>query len=87
MILKRRASSLQWVPQSQFAGYYAALDKGFYEDEGLDVTIIPGGPDVSNSQVVASGQAEFGVGWLPGKILAPREAGAKLVNIGQIFQR
>lgn len=78
---------LQWVPQSQFAGYYAALDKGFYKDEGLDVTIIPGGPDVSNSQVVASGQAEFGVGWLPGKILAPREAGAKLVNIAQIFQR
>jgi NitT/TauT family transport system substrate-binding protein len=78
---------LQWVPQSQFAGYYAALDKGFYKEEGLDVTIIPGGPDVSNSQVVASGQAEFGVGWLPGKILAPREAGAKLVNIAQIFQR
>lgn len=78
---------LQWVPQSQFAGYYAALDKGFYKEEGLDVTIIPGGPDVSNSQVVASGQAEFGVGWLPGKILAPREAGAKLVNIGQVFQR
>lgn len=78
---------LQWVPQSQFAGYYAALDKGFYKDEGLDVTIIPGGPDVSNSQVVASGQAEFGVGWLPGKILAPREAGAKLVNIAQILQR
>ncbi len=78
---------LQWVPQSQFAGYYAALDKGFYKEEGLDVTIIPGGPDVSNSQVVASGQAEFGVGWLPGKILAPREAGAKLVNIAQILQR
>jgi NitT/TauT family transport system substrate-binding protein len=78
---------LQWVTQSQFAGYFAAKDKGFYEAEGLDVTIIPGGPDVSNSQVVASKQAEFGVGWLPGKILAPRENGAKLVNIAQIFQR
>ncbi len=78
---------LQWVPQSQFAGYYAAKDKGYFDAEGLDVTIIPGGPDVSNSQVVASGQAEFGVGWLPGKILAPREGGAKLVNISQIFQR
>ena len=78
---------LQWVVQSQFAGYYAALDKGFYKDEGLDLTIIPGGPDVSNSQVVASGQAEFGVGWLPGKMLAPRATGAKLVNIAQVFQR
>lgn len=78
---------LQWVVQSQFAGYFAAKDKGYYEAEGLDVTIIPGGPDVSNSQYVASGQADIGVGWLPGKILAPRENGAKLVNIGQIFQR
>jgi NitT/TauT family transport system substrate-binding protein len=78
---------LQWVVQSQFAGYYAAKDKGFFAEEGLDVEIIPGGPDVSNSQVVASGQAEFGVGWLPGKILAPREGGAKLVNISQVFQR
>jgi NitT/TauT family transport system substrate-binding protein len=78
---------LQWVVQSQFAGYFAAKDKGFFAEEGLDVEIIPGGPDVSNSQVVASGQAEFGVGWLPGKILAPREGGAKLVNISQVFQR
>jgi NitT/TauT family transport system substrate-binding protein len=78
---------LQWVVQSQFAGYFAAKDKGFYEAEGLDVEIIPGGPDVSNSQYVASGQADIGVGWTPGKILAPREQGAKLVNIAQIFQR
>jgi NitT/TauT family transport system substrate-binding protein len=78
---------LQWVVQSQFAGYFAAKDKGFYEAEGLDVTIIPGGPDVANSQYVASGQADIGVGWTPGKILAPRDQGAKLVNISQIFQR
>ncbi|MCX6018776.1 MAG: ABC transporter substrate-binding protein [Chloroflexi bacterium] len=78
---------LQWVVQSQFAGYFAAKDKGFYAAEGLDVEIIPGGPDVSNSQYVASGQADIGVGWTPGKILAPREQGAKLVNIAQIFQR
>ena len=35
---------LQWVTQAQFAGYYVALDKGFYEAEGLDVTILAGGP-------------------------------------------
>ncbi|MFC1465811.1 MAG: ABC transporter substrate-binding protein [Candidatus Brachytrichaceae bacterium NZ_4S206] len=78
---------LQWVPQSQFAGYYAAKDKGFYAEEGLDVTIIPGGPDIAPAQVVASDGAEFGVAWLPGRMLAAREAGADLVNIAQIFQR
>lgn len=85
--LKKVRVVLQWVPQSQFAGYYAAKDKGFYTEEGLDVTIIPGGPDIAPAQVVASDGAEFGVGWLPGRILAPREAGADLVNIAQIFQR
>jgi NitT/TauT family transport system substrate-binding protein len=78
---------LQWVPQSQFAGYYAAKDKGFYAEEGLDVTIIPGGPDIAPAQVVASDGAEFGVAWLPGRTLAAREGGADLVNIAQIFQR
>ena len=78
---------LQWVVQSQFAGYYAALDKGFYKEEGLDVTIQPGGPDIAPAQVVASSGAEFGVAWLPGRTLAAREGGAKLVNIAQIFQR
>ena len=42
---------LQWVTQAQFAGYYVALDKGFYKDEGLDVTILPGGPDVALSLI------------------------------------
>jgi len=78
---------LQWVVQSQFAGYFAAKDKGFYAEEGLDVEIMPGSPDIAPAQVVASNGAEFGVGWLPGRILAPREGGAKLVNIAQIFQR
>lgn len=77
---------LQWVTQSQFAGYYAALDQGFYEDEGLDVTILEGAVEIVPQQVVAAGDAEFGVAWVP-KMLASREAGADLVNIAQIFQR
>jgi NitT/TauT family transport system substrate-binding protein len=77
---------LQWVTQSQFAGYYAALDQGFYADEGLDVTIQEGAVEIVPQQVVAAGDAEFGVAWVP-KMLASREAGADLVNIGQIFQR
>ena len=52
------------MTQAQFAGYYAALEEGYYEDEGLDVTLKPGGPDIIPEQVVASGQAEFGIDWL-----------------------
>ncbi len=77
---------LQWVAQSQFAGYYAAQAQGFYEDEGLDVTILEGAVEIVPQQVVAQGDAEFGIAWVP-KMLASREAGADLVNIGQVFQR
>lgn len=77
---------LQWVTQAQFAGYFAAVDKGFYEDEGLDVTILQGAVDIVPQQVVASGQAEFGLAWVP-KALVSNEEGAGLVNIGQVFQR
>ena len=77
---------LQWVAQSQFAGYYAAQAQGFYEDEGLDVTILEGAVEIVPQQVVAAGDAEFGIAWVP-KMLASREAGADLVNIGQVFQR
>jgi NitT/TauT family transport system substrate-binding protein len=77
---------LQWYAQSQFAGYFAALDQGFYADEGLDVTILEGAVDIVPQQVVASGQAEFGLAWVP-KALVSNEEGAGLVNIGQVFQR
>lgn len=77
---------LKWVAQGQFAGYYAAKEKGFYDAENLDVTIRPGGPDINPVQVVDGGQAQFGIDWLP-STLANRESGAKLVNIAQVFQR
>ena len=77
---------LQWVAQAQFAGYYAAVAKGYYKDVGLDVEIKLGGPDIVPQQVVASDGAEFGIAWVP-KVLASREAGADLVNIAQVFQR
>ena len=77
---------LQWVAQSQFAGYYAAVAKGYYKDAGLDVEIKLGGPDIVPQQVVASDGAEFGIAWVP-KVLGSREAGADLVNIAQVFQR
>ena len=77
---------MKWVPQAQFAGYYVAAAKGYYKAEGLDVTIKPGGPDVSPVQVLAGNQADAIVNWMP-DALAAREAGVALVNIAQIFNR
>ncbi len=76
---------LKWVTQAQFAGYYVALDKGFYEAEGLNVTIKPGGPDIAPPQVMAGGGADVMVDWMP-SALAAREKGLALVNIAQPFK-
>lgn len=76
---------LKWVTQAQFAGYYVALDKGFYEEEGLNVTIKPGGPDVAPVQVLMGGGADVMVDWMP-SALAAREQGAPVVNIAQPFK-
>jgi NitT/TauT family transport system substrate-binding protein len=75
---------LKWVTQAQFAGYYVAHDKGFYEAEGLDVEIKPGGPDIAPPQVIAGGGADVVVDWMP-SALASREKGVPLVNIAQPF--
>ena len=76
---------LKWVTQAQFAGYYVAQDKGFYEEEGLDVTIKPGGPDIAPAQVIAGGGADVVLDWMP-SALASRENGLALVNIAQPFK-
>jgi len=77
---------LKWVTQAQFAGYYAAKEKGYYDDEGLDVNLKVGGPDITPEQVVASGGAQFGIDWLPA-LLAARDKGGNIVNIAQVFTR
>ncbi len=76
---------LKWVTQAQFAGYYVAQAKGYYEEEGLNVTIKPGGPDIAPSQVIAGGGADVVIDWMP-SALAAREAGLALVNIAQPFK-
>ncbi len=76
---------LKWVTQAQFAGYYVALDNGFYEEEGLDVTINAGGPDIAPPQVIAGGGADVIIEWMP-SALASRERGLPLVNIAQPFK-
>jgi NitT/TauT family transport system substrate-binding protein len=77
---------LKWVTQAQFAGYYVAQDKGFYEEAGLDVTIKPGGPDIAPPQVIAGGGADVIIDWMP-SALASREKGVPLVNIAQVFEK
>ncbi|GAC1320562.1 MAG: ABC transporter substrate-binding protein [Chloroflexota bacterium] len=76
---------IKWVPQAQFAGYFVALEKGFYKDENLDVTIIPGGPDIVSEQQVVNGQADFGVDWVA-SFLAFRDKGLPITDIAQIYQ-
>ena len=77
---------LQWVTQAQFAGYYAAVDQGIYEQMCLDVTILEGAVDIVPQEVLANGGADFAISWVP-KALASREAGANIVDIAQVFQR
>jgi len=79
------ALQLKWVTQAQFAGYYVAKDKGFYDEEGLNVTILPGGPDIAPVQVLMGGGADVMVDWLP-SALSARENGAPIVNIAQPFK-
>jgi NitT/TauT family transport system substrate-binding protein len=84
--LKPVKLQLQWFTQAQFAGYFAAVDQGFYKDAGLDVTILEGGVDIVPQTVLAQGQADYAVAWVP-KALASREQGAGITDVAQIFQR
>jgi NitT/TauT family transport system substrate-binding protein len=77
---------LKWVPQAQFAGYFVAEAKGFYDEENLDVSILPGGPNVAPEQVIAGGGADIIVDWMGGAAAA-RDKGVPLVNIAQPFKR
>ena len=77
---------LQWVAQSQFAGYFVANDLGFYEEQCLEVEILEGAVEIVPQTVLASGGAEFGLAWVP-KALVSRNEGADIINIAQVFER
>ncbi|MCE0768021.1 ABC transporter substrate-binding protein [Pseudonocardia kujensis] len=77
---------LQWFTQGQFAGYLAAIDQGYYREKGLDVRIKEGGVDIVPQTVLAQGQADYAIAWVP-KALASREQGAAITDVAQIFQR
>lgn len=77
---------LQWFAQAQFGGYYAAVDQGFYKDEGLDVTLKEGGADIVPQDALTSGEADYAISWVP-KVLGSIEQGAHITNVAQIFER
>lgn len=79
---------LQWLPQAQFAGYYVALDQGYFEEEGFEnVEIVPSGGDIVPQDALVAGDVDFAVAWVP-KVLGTLEAsGVELTNIAQVFQK
>jgi NitT/TauT family transport system substrate-binding protein len=77
---------LKWLPQAQFMGYYVALDKGYYEEAGLNVSIIPGGGDIGETTAVYTGQVDYGVTWVS-NLIAANAGGMGLLEIAQVFQR
>ena len=79
---------LQWLPQAQFAGYYVALDQGYFEEEGFDdVEIIPSGGDIVPQDALVAGDVDFAIAWVP-KVLGTLEAtGVELTDIAQVFQK
>ena len=79
---------LQWVPQAQFAGEIAAAKLGYYAEEGLNVELLTGGPNVANVTVgCAPDGPEFTLAWVPKALEAVESGNCDLVSIAQIFQR
>ena len=76
----------QWTPQAQFAGFYAAKEKGFYEEEGLNVSIVHVGLNTSAFEMLEAGRAQI-CGMQVLQMMVERSAGAKLVNVMQVTQR
>ncbi len=76
---------LQWVTQTQFAGFYVALEKGWYQEEGMDVTIYQGGPDAVPVELVDGGSRDFGTNLLP-DLAVSIDQGKEIVAISQIQQ-
>jgi NitT/TauT family transport system substrate-binding protein len=84
--LKKISFVLHWVPQAQFAGYYVAKDLGLYENHGIDLTIIPGGPKISTSEMLEEDRVDFALMWLSNAIQL-KSRGSKIVNISQVVSR
>jgi NitT/TauT family transport system substrate-binding protein len=84
--LTRVQLRLKWLPQTQFAGFYLALERGHYRAEGLDLTINPGGPNIQGETIVASGAEQFGVTGGIDSFFAARERQLPVICIGMNHQ-
>lgn len=78
---------LQWLPQGQFAGYFAAQELGYFEDEGLAVEIIPSGGDIVPQDALGNGEVDFAIAWVPKVLQTIESSGVELTDIAQVFQR
>nr|WP_238483687.1 ABC transporter substrate-binding protein [Anaerosporobacter faecicola] len=77
---------LKWLPQAQFMGYYVALEKGYYKEVGLNVDVVSGGGDISETTAVSNGTVDFGVTWLA-NLIAANAGGMDLLEVSQVYQR
>ncbi|WP_455717979.1 ABC transporter substrate-binding protein [Anaerosporobacter sp.] len=77
---------LKWLPQAQFMGYYVALEKGYYSEVGLEVEVVPGGGDISETTAVTNGTVDFGVTWVA-NLIAANAGGMDLLEVSQVYQR
>lgn len=77
---------LKWLPSVQFMGFYTAKEKGYYKDEGIDINIVAGGPDIVSTNQVSIGAADVAVANLYG-LLPFEEQGQPITVIGQVFQK
>jgi NitT/TauT family transport system substrate-binding protein len=75
-----------WIPQAQFAGYMIALEKGFYREAGLDLTLLRGGPENPAFEALHTNKATFCTDWVSAGI-STRASRLPVINIGQIIQR
>jgi diguanylate cyclase (GGDEF)-like protein len=83
-ILTRVKVQLKWFHQFQFAGFYAAIQQGYFSEAGLDVELIEGGPTTEVTDAVLKGDADFGIG--NSSLLIDYNNGLPVIAVAALFQ-
>lgn len=81
------AMQAAWINDAEFAGYFIAMDQGYYADEGLDLTYRPGGPDVIPESTIIAGRADLALTTPDTTIKAIADQGARFKIIGAQYQK
>ncbi len=81
------AMQAAWINDAEFAGYFLAIDKGYFAEEGLELTYLPGGPDVIPESTIIAGRADLALTTPDTTIRAITEQGAKFKIIGAQYQK